>query len=386
MRKKLLFLDGLRGIAALYVVAHHARWLLWEGFGQGYYLHPEKYSVADKALMWFFSIFKWGHEFVLFFFVLSGFVIHLKYANKLAVNPMASLNWTEYLYKRAKRIYPPFILALFLTLLLDFTGNKLGFTIYSGTSSYTLINENIGASKYGLSAFVGNLLFIYNEYVPLFGTNGPAWSLKFEWWFYLVYPVFLFFSRKQIWYSTAAILLLFIFSFFKNAWPEQLLRGVFSSMICWWLGVLLAESFADRILIKLPRFSILCTTGFLLLFLFPKNDRFHDLQISFLFSAILGYLLWLNENNKNLKLLEKLAPVGNFSYTLYIIHFPILVFLSGIVMKINGNKLPVNSFIVIAGIVFCVAIAYVFHFIVEIPFIKEGVRRKSKLSPAPTTG
>ncbi len=30
----LLFLDGLRGLAAFYVMVGHARWLLWEGYGK----------------------------------------------------------------------------------------------------------------------------------------------------------------------------------------------------------------------------------------------------------------------------------------------------------------------------------------------------------------
>ena len=79
----LRFLDGLRGLAALYVMIGHARWLLWEGYSEGYLQHPDSYSQAGKALVYFFSIFRYGREAVLFFFVLSGFVIHLRYARKL---------------------------------------------------------------------------------------------------------------------------------------------------------------------------------------------------------------------------------------------------------------------------------------------------------------
>ena len=34
--------------------------------------------------MYCFSLFRYGHEAVLFFFVLSGFVIHLRYARRMA--------------------------------------------------------------------------------------------------------------------------------------------------------------------------------------------------------------------------------------------------------------------------------------------------------------
>ena len=79
-----MFLDGFRGLAAFYVMVGHARWLLWEGYSQGFQKHPESYTAINKALMYFFSLFKYGHEAVLFFFVLSGFVIHLRYAKRIA--------------------------------------------------------------------------------------------------------------------------------------------------------------------------------------------------------------------------------------------------------------------------------------------------------------
>src|SRR5262245_6559353 len=71
----LAVLDGLRGLAAAYVMVGHARWLLWEGYAKGYALHPSDYSFFQKGLVYFFAFFKFGEEAVLFFFVLSGFVI-----------------------------------------------------------------------------------------------------------------------------------------------------------------------------------------------------------------------------------------------------------------------------------------------------------------------
>jgi peptidoglycan/LPS O-acetylase OafA/YrhL len=78
---KLLFLDGLRGLAAAYVVLGHGRALFWEGFTDGFLKNTYSYTPFEKLQMYFFSLFKFGHEAVLFFFVLSGFVIHLKYAS-----------------------------------------------------------------------------------------------------------------------------------------------------------------------------------------------------------------------------------------------------------------------------------------------------------------
>ena len=93
----LLFLDGLRGLAAFYVVVGHARWLLWEGYSEGFQKHPASYSAINKALAYFLSLFKYGNEAVLFFFVLSGFVIHLRYARRMAEQGAAAkFDWSAF--------------------------------------------------------------------------------------------------------------------------------------------------------------------------------------------------------------------------------------------------------------------------------------------------
>ncbi|WP_157309532.1 acyltransferase family protein [Chitinophaga tropicalis] len=370
MQRKIHFLDGLRGIAAFYVMAGHARWLLWEGFNEGYLKNGHLYSSVDKLCMYFLSLFKWGHEFVLFFFVLSGFVIHLGYAKKLTADPEVKISIKEYLYKRIKRIYPPFLFAIFLTALLDFIGSKYGFSIYSGDTPYSSINKQIGNTSHSISTLFGNILFLFPEYVPRFGTNGPTWSLKFEWWFYILYIPFLFMSRKNIYLSTGLVVLLFVVSFFPGIWPVAILQTIFSSMLCWWFGVLIAEVVAGRLKIPLLYLTGAFLVGFVGLFLFKSRLDIADLRTAFFFSALLSFFLWYNNKEYSLRLLERLKPLGDFSYTLYIIHFPILVFLSGIILKINNNYLPRHSWYVFAGMVVCIVIAYLCYFLVEVPFMK----------------
>src|SRR5256885_1260576 len=105
--RTLRFLDGLRGLAAVYVMVGHVRWLLWEGYLDGYTKHPELYPLPAKILVYFFLLFSFGHQAVLLFFVLSGFLIHLRYARQLKENPTsARFDWRSYLFRRAKRLYP----------------------------------------------------------------------------------------------------------------------------------------------------------------------------------------------------------------------------------------------------------------------------------------
>jgi hypothetical protein len=64
-KNNLVFLDGLRVIAAFYVMVGHARWLLWEGLAE-FQKHPNTYSFIARLEIYFLSLFKYGHEMVLF--------------------------------------------------------------------------------------------------------------------------------------------------------------------------------------------------------------------------------------------------------------------------------------------------------------------------------
>ncbi|MCP9756929.1 acyltransferase [Lacihabitans sp. CCS-44] len=363
-------LDGLRGLAALYVMIGHARWLLWEGYSEGYLKHTTEYDWIDKLSMYFLSIFKFGHESVLLFFVLSGFVIHKGYVKKFLSDPWQKVNIRQFYIKRIRRIYPPFLFALCLTGLLDFIGRNYGFSIYTGNTPNEGINITVGNQSLSFSTFIGNVFFLFKEYVPIFGTNGPTWSLKLEWWFYMIYPIFLLFSRKHIYYSTFLIVVLFVLVNYTSFWTETLSKSVFSAIISWWAGVILAEIYSKRIGIGLLKFAFMNILGFILLPFLPVYSHLYDFRIALLLTAVISILLYFQTKNISLKLIEIFKFFGDFSYTLYIIHFPVLVFISGVVLKFSQNQLPKHSFFVFLGIFVSLIMAYLTHFIVELPFMK----------------
>jgi peptidoglycan/LPS O-acetylase OafA/YrhL len=160
--RNLVFLDGLRGLAAFYVMVGHARWLLWEGYSNGFQRHPATYSAVNRGLMYFFSLFRYGHDAVLFFFVLSGFVIHLRYARRIAQQGMsAKFDWSAFVWRRARRLYPQLLIAIGLALSLDSIGKASGFAIYHQATQYSLINQNV-VSHLDPATLLGNLAFLMN--------------------------------------------------------------------------------------------------------------------------------------------------------------------------------------------------------------------------------
>ena len=372
----LLFLDGLRGLAAFYVMVGHARWLLWEGYSGGFQKHPGSYSTVNKALMYFFSLFRYGHEAVLFFFVLSGFVIHLRYARCIAEQGMAAkFDWAAFVWRRARRLYPPLLAAMGLALILDSIGKAIGFAIYSQNTPYPVINTSVVSHLDGVT-LLGNLAFLMNTYVPAFGCNGPLWSLKFEWWFYMVYPLFWCLSRKSIGLATALMAALFAASFSSSGWPLRLLHDVFSMMLAWWFGALLADVYAGRF--KWRWHWVAFGAGLAGLLALHYAGPLHDLGMGLIFSAVLAGGFLLQERNVRLLWLEKLKPLGDMSYTLYVTHFPILVLAGGWLMSRSPKGLlPQHFGWVFAGMGTTMLVAYALHFIVERPFLSRARRRVS---------
>ncbi len=368
----LRFLDGLRGLAAFYVMVGHARWLLWEGMQDGYQKHPELYSIVDKLMMYSLGLFRYGHEAVLFFFVLSGFVIHLKYSKHiLREGENTPFAWGDYLLRRVRRIYPPLIGALLITALLDYSGGQLlGLPVYSGATPYTAINQNIHHFL-DIKTFLGNLCFFTETYVSFYGSNGPLWSLKFEWWFYMFYPLFFLVTKRSISLATSILVLLFVLSFFPNYWPIKLVCDVFSMMVLWWLGVLLADIFTGRITwIDFDKLSFLLLAIPIALFKPIASTLLVDSIWAVGFAGLLSACFALQKRGFSLDILNRLDWLGSFSYTLYAIHFPILVFLSGLLMQNSPDKtLPHHLFFVILALPLPTVIAYFLYFIVEKPFI-----------------
>lgn len=371
--ESLQFLDGLRGLAALYVVVGHARWLLWEGYSEGFLKHPDQYTGLGKTIVYASVLFRYGHEAVLFFFVLSGFVIHLRYSRQLWLGKSGvRFDWRAYVWRRAKRLYPPLVLALILTLTFDLLGQYLGYSIYRQSTPYPLINQNVFAD-HGWLTGLGNLAFVMTSYVPVWGTNGPLWSLKFEWWFYMIYPAFWWLSKKSITLATALMAVLWTASFYPAVWGLSLFREVFSMMLAWWFGVLLADIYTGRLRWSFATLSPLS----LLLFVLPFaaiNPVVKDILWGVGFSGIIGLCFVMRKRGGVIiDILERLKPLGDMSYTLYVIHFPLLVLMSGFVSSLSqGGHLPAHFGWVILGICVCALLAYLAHWLVEVPFVRRG--------------
>jgi len=366
-RQKLGYLDGLRGIAAFYVMVGHSRSLLWEGYSSGFLQHPNAYNILEKIFMYSLSTFRFGVEVVFFFFVLSGFVIHLNFSQRFRYSNSIGSDYWKYIWKRIKRIYPPFVFALMLTFVLDTCGNRLGF---QNDIAVRELQKVATITHYlDLRTLVFNVFFLYYTYAPLYGSNGPTWSLKFEWWFYMFYPLLMMISRTKILLATGCVFILFLLTFFPQLWPEQLSREIFTLMLSWWWGVLLAEVYSRRININLKYVSLLMSLFFILPIFSKLGNTIYFNTVSLAFAGLIAFCLSVKETSVGIKIISKLKLLGQFSFTLYIIHYPVFIFIRGLWQSSHGGLLPMHFGLVFLSIVSVTLLAYLLHFITEVPFV-----------------
>ena len=369
------FLDGLRGLAAFYVMVSHVRWLLWEGYEQGYKLHPERYDWLDKLWVFGFGAFRYGHEAVLLFFVLSGFVIHLRYAQSLQERGrQATFDVGPYLRRRARRILPPLIFALVLTWVLDRLGNAAGYAIYRGATRSESINRIIG-HDYSLRTLAGNLALVMGFYVPTYGSDSPLWSLAYEGWFYLLYPLCFWLSRRWVHLPTVCLAVGLCLGT-AGLFPLLLLNKVLGTMLCWWVGAILADLYTGRCPLPFPYLTPLALLGVpLLLDWFRLPIPVNWLLWSLTFMGVFAGLFWLQTRGLKLRALEGCKWLGDMSYSLYVTHFPIMVLWSGWLMARNHGLLPQRFGHAWAAIAVTLVCGYLVSLVVEKPFLRKKMAR-----------
>ena len=170
-RGRVVGLDGIRGLAALFVVLHHCWLLSFPGF-------PANTGPAWTGLL------VYGHVAVVVFIVLSGF--------SLAVSPARS-GWrlggkALFARRRAWRILPPYWAALVFSLLV----------------AWTMV-PNPGAGVPTARSVVVHALLL-QDIIGSPTPNGAFWSIAVEAQLYVVFPLLLLIMRRFGWWAmTAAV-------------------------------------------------------------------------------------------------------------------------------------------------------------------------------------
>lgn len=346
------FIDGLRGIAILLVIFHHAGEIL-----------------ATATIVRIFSSFgKYG---VQLFFVMSAFTMcYTGFTIKAK-----RVHFIKFYLKRIFRIAPLYLLAIPVYYLLAVISERYN-TVLSFSTPAT----------YTLPAVLSNVFFLHGFYPP--GNNSivpGGWSIGCEMIFYAIFPCLIIITRKSLGYliipqilaTIAVVLLLYMAKLYhhKGEGGESSFAYYFiaNQMVVFIIGILLFFLWESCFVNKyLGILGIIC----ILVLIFTPNK--YEWTYSPLLTAIVSASLAKFVSKKGMY--SFIYSIGKLSYSMYITHF-LFVWLASYLCHsfnfgIDSNLLVLSMFFFIAGGTFLVSkLTYLY---IEMPMVDLGRKFSSR--------
>jgi peptidoglycan/LPS O-acetylase OafA/YrhL len=356
-----VLLDLLRGLAALLVLLEHWRNLLFIDYPQ---------LTAHKLILILpYALSSAGHQAVVIFFVLSGYLIS---GSVFRMLERGQWSWKAYLTHRIVRLWVVLIPGLLLCTLWDHLGlhSHLAPLLYSGRVG----NHLTGDIHHTLSAhiFFGNLFFLQTLLVPIFGSDSPLWSLANEFWYYLLFPLGLVALRRQFALPQRIVSALL---FLGIAWFVR--GGILLLFPIWLFGTVLA-------LVPPPRLGnrtrILAAILYSpLAFIFAKEHGIPGAGGDYLFGIATFAFLWVmlsaTGRADGRALFTRLSrSLARSSYTLYVVHVPFVILLTALFL--GDQRWVPNAPHILKGLgILAIAMLYAYLVASVTEFNTDSIRR-----------
>jgi peptidoglycan/LPS O-acetylase OafA/YrhL len=331
-----LYLDGIRGLAALYVVLFHIR-LLYDPELNGL----RRTGLLGKAIL----LLDAGHYAVPVFIVLSGFCLMLP----LAIAGRTDLpgGTKRYLIRRARRILPPYYAALAVSLL------AVGLIPKLRDMRGVVWNQQL--PSFSVGGILSHLLLIH-DLLPRWRQliDVPMWSVAIEWHIYFLFPWLLLPLLRRI-----GIFALFLVTTAASIVLNRIAGGSLSYFSPQFLALFVAGMAAAmtvappgdgggvkwRVLDHPLLFwcviagTLICMFRFT--FIVGGEVYRGDLLIGSAAAVSIAHLgIRTRARSLIVRILESppLVWLGTISYSLYLIHFPLLPLFIGSVRSSSNRR------------------------------------------------
>ncbi|MBN3812684.1 acyltransferase [Paraburkholderia sp. Ac-20347] len=352
-------IDALRGFAALLVAYFHCRQVTWIGMGAFHQTHASLASPGTIAA-WLTLPVAWGSAGVPIFFVISGYCIHRSGAARLLANPGFQLDAKQFWLRRFVRIYPVLLAALALTFVAD-------------SISLTMTPVSHKILDIGPQAFLVNLLSLQGVAGKTYGSNGALWTLSLEVQFYLLYPL-LFAARRRFGFNAvlAAVAAINVISALTLA-PHDIVFFT-SYWFSWMLGAWIAEARlrgSEGFRFAWPAAAVFAVAG-CAAFHFGQYGAFQLWACAFACYLVKALARPLASGGVLLPLFSKL---GDFSYSLYLIHLPLFVLLGSLLFR---SELQTSIWPSFGFTLAVLPVAWVFYRLFERPALNVAARLRKR--------
>jgi peptidoglycan/LPS O-acetylase OafA/YrhL len=337
MEKKnyLSSLTSLRGIAAFLVIVFHFDIMFA-------HLVPQDSNIFIRR----------GYLWVDFFFILSGFIM-LHVYGKLFMDGIKTMHLKRFIRARFARIYPLHLFSFLCVIALYFL-YKANFTL-----------DSIDALTFNLKSIPTNLLLLQSMgFYKSLGWNIPSWSISTEWWMYIIFPFILIPFNKIVSWRKRFILFFIIVGYIimvyylyplSNAtspFPTDKTNsldmtydfGFFRCFLGFIFGMLIYELYKIQwgysYLKKGGLFILTSISAFIAL-----SSNLPDFVPVILFAIIVLMGAYAEGVSKKFLNLKPLLFLGDISYSIYLMHMPILLFLAFLLRKYSYSTTDFGLYI-----------------------------------------
>ncbi|MFM7054746.1 MAG: acyltransferase family protein [Bacteroidota bacterium] len=354
-------LDGLRAIAAFAVVfAHISSWFEF----------PDTLPFKALKFLLYFNGTHGGRFGVIFFFVLSGFLItYLMFIEK---SKTGHFKLGKFYVRRALRIWPLYFFSLII-----------GFVLYPMAIGISgpVHHENANWEWYSL--FIANFDHIYNGF-PTANILGVHWSVCVEEQFYLLWPLVFIAAGSSKHFPWVCIGLVLSSEIFHALVGSKVHGGDYHFISCvryLSIGGLLAwfafyhrpklEELLSRISKQKTRlFYALCITIMLLeipiTMIFPGYKKLFHLIPMLFFAFVIAEQNFGKNSFFKISSIPLLTWLGKISYSIYLLHMVAI----NIIFLLFTNS---SDFVIakaISAVLLTVLISNLSYKFIESPFLK----------------
>jgi peptidoglycan/LPS O-acetylase OafA/YrhL len=352
------YLHSLRIFSAVIVCIAHAKEFFLVHMEQNASL-PEMFIRLTMSL---------GTSGVLVFFFLSGYLVG---GTELLNLIRDKLKPHKYFLDRITRLWVVLLPALFFTYFVNFVSCREGrYSLYCSSSRMLTSSSEIPPMESnGVVTLLQNVFFLQPFRGETWGGNGPLWSLSFEFWYYFLF-YFGVLVVSVLKGSNSARFLIIIIPFFVIG-ISIISREWFVLGIIWVSGAvgrLIIEKLEDaRIVKKLQdkgrskivlTFVLVILPTMILIRLLPRGISFPILILA-MFSTIA--IMGNSEIRRKGFLYRTIIHGSGFSFSLYLIHFPLLALFASFFTPVERWHMNLGSLSLIASfVVVCLAFAYLF--------------------------
>ena len=316
-----ILISALRGLAALQVAAAHLRAEFFPGL-----------RSLENPMLWYqaLSFFTgFAHQAVLVFFLISGYLVGGSFLNKMGQPDALKLYAIDRVTRLWTVLVPTFLLIV-------------AFGIVTGVLDARTVDFS-AANPYSVAAFVGNLAGLQTIVVPYFGGNYPLWSLANESWYYLLFPLGVLAvaggagSGAQRRALPALLLLLIAFLLPFN---------IMLYFSIWLLGAGFSRVRLEcNALVRVGLLAALVAVSAYLRLTGQTADMTSESFPGYLLLSVLLALFLSSTIIQPDPRMRLVAPVraaatllSNFSFTLYVVHIPVLAMLAWLGVHLFGKS------------------------------------------------